>query len=308
MVAHELAWGNVQRGLRLVVAPEDAMPAASRTGTLEARIQEVLRVPYVDELWLALSRYPRYLERAWEELEPNLGTYAAEHAADLLRAHAVEDLPLVRRDQRLSLRVAGVSQAELEQIRAVNDTLHYALPKVLLAAVGLSAALAGESVGGGGARPRPLPRGLAPGSTPVEPAAAEALPDGVAWHLQEIAAVHRHPRAPLYFRALARWPAYLEVLWHDLRPYVGSEWYAERGEQLQRRAREEWAILPRRLTFGPDEVRALGYTLEQVDELRCILACYRARILPDVLLDVTLAKALLDGPASARRSRFSLLH
>jgi hypothetical protein len=44
---------------------------------------------------------------------------------------------------------------------------------------------------------------------------------------------------------------------------------------------------------------------EQIKELRAVLAVFRFRLNPDMLLDVSLVKALLDGPEAARSSRFS---
>ena len=44
----------------------------------------------------------------------------------------------------------------------------------------------------------------------------------------------------------------------------------------------------------------------QRDEVRALLAAFRNKFIPEMLLDVALIKALIDGPASARASRFSV--
>ncbi|MBI4494202.1 MAG: hypothetical protein HY690_15545 [Chloroflexi bacterium] len=308
MLTEERLWGSVRRGSELVahlpeVAEADAPP---RVRQVYRALRDTLRVPYVDTLWQVLANYPEYLELAWRELEPNLGTHTAERIADALRARAVEELPLGRRDQPFSLHVAGLSDAEVDQVCALNETASYVLPKLLLAATGLAAALAGETMGGEGTRARLLPRGPAPGAVALQPLDPQRVPEEVARHLSEIAQVHGHPRPASYFLAIARWPAYLEVLWHDLRPHVRGDWYDERGRELQHRALYEWAAMPHRLRAGVDEVRALGYSLARVEEVRCILAFFRTGLLPDLLVDLALARVLLDGPASALHSRLSL--
>lgn len=308
MLTEERLWGSARRGLALAAqlpeVGEAEAPASIRA--IYGAVQQTLRAPYVDALWRLLANYPGYLERAWRDLEPNLGTHTAERAADLLRFAALLGLPFEPRDQRLSLHVAGLSDADIEDIRALNDTLHYVLPKVLLAAVGLSAALAGERVGSAGAHAAPMPRELAAGTVPLQPIALEQAPALPRRQLEEIARVQGYPKLPAYFLTLARWPDYLDILWRDLRPYVHSDWHAERVQELERRALGEWAALPHPLELGPEEARAAGCSVEQIGELRDLLASFRARLLPDLLLDLALAKALLDGPTAAVHSRFSL--
>lgn len=46
-------------------------------------------------------------------------------------------------------------------------------------------------------------------------------------------------------------------------------------------------------------------TDERRGEVRAILAGFRTRFIPEMLVDAALIKAILDGPAAARTSRFS---
>ncbi len=52
------------------------------------------------------------------------------------------------------------------------------------------------------------------------------------------------------------------------------------------------------------EAAERGVSEEQIEELRAILAVFRFRLNADTLLDVSLIKALLDGPNAGRSSRF----
>jgi hypothetical protein len=47
-------------------------------------------------------------------------------------------------------------------------------------------------------------------------------------------------------------------------------------------------------------------TEAELADIRAILAVFRLRLIPDLLLDVTLVKALLDGGEAAQSSRFSV--
>jgi hypothetical protein len=57
---------------------------------------------------------------------------------------------------------------------------------------------------------------------------------------------------------------------------------------------------------GTGTAGAFGVNDAQIDEIRAILAVFRLRLIPDLLLDVTLIKAALDGPEAAQSSRFSV--
>ena len=79
--------------------------------------------------------------------------------------------------------------------------------------------------------------------------------------------------------------------------------YEERKREVLEAARGAVLELP---LPGKREVLEKGVVdEEQVGELRAILAVFHFRLNADMLLDVSLIKALLDGPEAARSSRFS---
>jgi hypothetical protein len=106
-----------------------------------------------------------------------------------------------------------------------------------------------------------------------------------------------------YYRALANWPQFLQVVWDYLEPIVGSAAYARRKEDVIDRALR----VVRRLSLPrTGTAAAFGVREAELDDIRAILAVFRLRLIPDLLLDVTLVKALLDGGEAARSSRFSV--
>jgi hypothetical protein len=114
---------------------------------------------------------------------------------------------------------------------------------------------------------------------------------------------HGHPDVASYYRGIARWPEFLKVVWERISPLVNTTPYEERKHELLEAARSSVLELPLPSRREVVERGIIGE--EQIEELRAILAVFRFRLNSDMLLDVSLIKALLDGPEAARSSRFS---
>jgi hypothetical protein len=267
-------------------------------------IIRTLRVPFVGLFWRVLAADPPVLRLAWEAVAPNLRTWAAERAADRLRARA------------LIAEAAGISshkafkgdlvRAEIDydlrtRIANFNHIALYALPKHLLAVTMLSEALEGRPVGGAGGQVSTIPLGVAPGAVPVAPLDPGAARGRAAELLPDIAAGHGHPVVEDYYRSLARLPDYLGAAWNAIRPVVRDEEYDARGAELRRMAIEAVRTLPYPVSFPGGRLRP-----PQVGELAQVLRLFRDRILPDALIDAALITALTDGPEAAGRIPYTL--
>lgn len=62
--------------------------------------------------------------------------------------------------------------------------------------------------------------------------------------------------------------------------------------------------------FATQAIRGLPLTGQvreaaRTDEVSCLLAAFRRDFIPSMMIDAVLTKAMLDGTADARRSRFS---
>jgi len=119
---------------------------------------------------------------------------------------------------------------------------------------------------------------------------------------QEIREQHGHPDVASYYRGIAHWPRFLEAVWGRISPLIDTAPYKERKRGLLAASRNTVLELP---LPSRSEILQRGLTEEQVAELRAILAVFRFRIISDMFLEVSLIKALLDGPENARSSRFS---
>jgi hypothetical protein len=120
---------------------------------------------------------------------------------------------------------------------------------------------------------------------------------------EEIRERHGHPDVASYYRGIARWPGFLKVAWERVSLLVNTPPYEGRKRELLEAARSSVLELP--LPSRSEVVERGIIDEEQIEELRAVLAVFRFRLNPDMLLDVSLVKALLDGPEAARSSRFS---
>src|SRR5579871_5242355 len=147
---------------------EAGAPDAVRT--VYQGIREVLRVPFVDQLWRVLANEPDYLEAAWRSLAPWLGSRAEEWIAGQLRRAAVIELAIglpAHKAFRGDMTRNEIGADDRERISNFTMAAHYVLPKLLLAASALRAAPIAQLEAP--QSPEPLPRGVAEGMPYVEP-------------------------------------------------------------------------------------------------------------------------------------------
>lgn len=320
---------DLGRGAELIGSLPEVMPedAGSAVQEVYEDIRETLRVPFVNFLFRTLANDPPHLRALWIPVAPLAGSLAFEEAADRLRKAALlEDVPDASD-------VEWAALGDLDRIRAFTDSIHYVLPKLLLVSTlfvemseaegvagragpgdGESAATEGaaSSARRAGSSAGRLSRGAAPGTASVAMVDPATAPEPVRRLLEDVRERHEHPGAATYYRALANWPPFLEAVWERLRPLVGRRAYAERRSDLTRLA----ARLTRELETaeGGGEPRAVPEPAEAAAETRpdlshvpwiSVLEVFRLRLIPDLLLDVTLVRAMLDGPEKATVSPFS---
>jgi hypothetical protein len=117
--------------LKLSATLPDIMPqqANRRIKPIYEDIQTTLRVPVVNLIFRTLANYPEYLERAWAQLREIARSRMFEDAADALRRKALwQPTP------------EPLDVEAVQELRVFNDTIHYVLPKLLLAVTALERA------------------------------------------------------------------------------------------------------------------------------------------------------------------------
>ena len=176
------------------------------------------------------------------------------------------------------------------KIRAFTESIDYALPKLLIIAALLELP--------------PEAGGVAPASSELPPRPAEgtekipmvdpATPDERLRALfDDVAERHGHPAVATYFRSLAQWPEVLERLWTALRPDVGGERFATARERLVAEAARLAADMPARPPRAPE---AIGHAL----------LFFRRRLIPDLMLDVQMAREAMSEGEPHARNRFQI--
>jgi hypothetical protein len=113
---------------------------------------------------------------------------------------------------------------------------------------------------------------------------------------------HGHPGVATYYRSLGHWPGFLLGVWERVKLVVASPRYEERKQMLLDQALR---ILEDCCPSWNGSAAAKSVSSQEREAIRAICAVFRYRLIPDLLLDVSLIKAMLDGPDAARVSRFS---
>ncbi|MGN9842598.1 aldehyde dehydrogenase family protein [Nonomuraea sp. H19] len=254
----------------LPAKPELTAEAARVIG----EVPRYLGVPFVSPIFQALANYPDYLVPAWDRFKPVIGSPEFRTAAAGLGV-PVELLP----GREESLADAGAD------IRLYTSTFHRLLPELLLLA---SCWYRGLTVGAETtpALPDPGPRG-------IPPEALNITPDGstpgeeLARVYEEIRALHDHPRVLSYYRAIGNRPGLLPEVWKRLEPIARSAEYAVAYDQVLAKAAAAAARLPVPVVGTP-----------HADDVRAILALFRTRLIPSLLLDTAVVLALLGEDAA----------
>lgn len=263
------------------VLPEDASPEVKE---IYDDIQAVLRVPFANFLFRVMARDPQYLQAGWAAVRPVATSRRFEAAAGELR-DALRAAGVKRPDAILEL-----PSQDAEKIRAFTESIDYALPKLLI----IATLLESPPEAGGEALASPeLPPGPAEGTEKapmVDPATADERLRAL---FDDIAERHGHPAVATYFRSLAQWPEVLEGLWTALRPNVGEERFAAARERLVAEAARLAEDMPASPPRAPE---ALGRAL----------LFFRRRLIPDLMLDVQMAREAMSEGEPLARNRFQI--
>src|SRR3954452_2552037 len=201
----------------------DETEADRQTIEIYELVTRKLRIGRVPLLFKALAA-EKALIPCWNALRPAIRVRAFEEAADDLRARAARvavDLgcPLIE----TQLEWAGYDLDEIDEIRGQVDIFHYLDAKLLMAVSVLSGAMDG-GVGGvarGARAEQRVPRGV-----PQDMDHIELVPDdGNGAAAKTFRSIRAHlglGLVPDDFRALGRWPKYLEIAWADARKRDGE--------------------------------------------------------------------------------------
>jgi hypothetical protein len=290
---------NGKAGERLVLVDETT---ADRL-TIEAYelITRKLRVPRVPVFFRALAGEKALLP-CWQALRPAVRLRAFEEGADELRARAARaavemGCPLIE----TQLEWAGYDVDEIDEIRGQVNIFHYQDAKLLLAVAVLCEALNGGA-GGGKETPRAMQR--VPRGVPHEMDIVELVPEDADGGLAKVfKSIRVHLGLGLVadeFRALGRWPKYLQLAWDDARKRDDHPRARSAASDLWTHADATAATLPVRVSVTDAQLSSAGANPRRVRDL---VVRFR-RAITGLVLDVAQLKVQLDGAEDAIDSPF----
>jgi hypothetical protein len=222
--------------------------AAGALADLYADIRLVLGLPLVNLVYRHLAVEPARLERAWQELRPNLTDATIDSGADELIDLARLDGAAV---PAAALGAAGLQPSDLQAVGTTLDAYNHANPRNLIALRALELGAPGTG------RARPVAR-TAPPADLLPMADLSSLDRGVVALLHEMAIPLAGPGSttliPGLLRHLADHPALLAIFWATLEPLARGRGVARRGNLVARRAAALAATLPHpvRATTDPE--------------------------------------------------------
>lgn len=302
---------DIERGMALVPRLPEVMPdqAGGQLHRVYEEVRQTLRVPFVNFVFRVLANYEDYLVPEWDRLRPWARTLGFERAADAIRGAALLKPAPAFTD------LDWPALGDLGRIRPFTASIHYVLPKLLLLATVMDEGLDEQRPGTGQVHASApgcdgeLPWGVAAGTLAVPMVSPERADPALRALFDRIKERHAHPGVATYYRSLGHWPAFLQAVWECIEPLVGTPAYEARRQILIERssALAAASAMPPEQGRGPlgmDHRRPLPAGV--AGDLRAALAVFRFRVIPDLLIDVTLVRAMLDGPDAASRSRFSV--
>ncbi len=233
------------------------------SASLPEQVAAALRSPFVPEVVRALDGAGGYLAEVWPQLQPSVETAgflgSALYMVDM-SLDAVEQVyePVL---SRASLLVGGLTADEIERIEAVLDLFHWLQPQLLLLLAALAEAWKQPRVGGAG---RPESRQTSERERAHLAAEVELAP-AHAGLLPEIVQALQLGAAPDLYRAVARWPRYLEAVWDELQHLSAYPSFRQRGRALYYYARSSSRFLSRPLEASRDGLKERGLSDADLD-------------------------------------------
>ncbi|MEZ4552945.1 MAG: hypothetical protein R3B59_03485 [Dehalococcoidia bacterium] len=237
--------------------------------SIPEEIAAALRSPFVPEVFARLGDAGRYFEVVWPQLRPSVetagivgsGLYMADMALDAVEAVYEPVL------DRASLLASGLGADAMREVEAVLDVFHWVQPQELLICAALAEAWEHPRVGGQG---RPDPRAtsereVAHLETRVELTAPDA---GV---LPEVAEALQIEAAPELYRAVARWPRYIEPVWDELQHMAAYPDFRRRGRALYFYARSSSRFLAQPIEASREAMAAHGLSDAELGQVSATL-------------------------------------
>lgn len=251
-------------------------------------IRDTLRLPWTPTLFQALAVWPDYLELAWTTIKRAVATDEFRSDAFSMREIAESNMQKHHAIKRTlsDADSAGLSREALDEVRGVLHAFRYGNPKLDIIAQALWCSLRGQPVG------NPAPSNRADwtneekylSSLALEP--VEEVDERTVGLFADIKSVLNAPFIDDDYRALARWPSFLEMAWLDLKPNLAQEWYIKGASEIRGLSRSLAMNLTTEIGLDWRRLASAGITQEDQKDIDRILESF-AQSLPRSILNLS---------------------
>jgi hypothetical protein len=248
-------------------------------------------VPWVGVITQAVAYYRPFFAEAWRRFAPSAKTHFFERASDDIRIRSWELIgqSFVIEGQAGRLREIGYSPREIEEIRAVLDIFDYGNPKYLMFATAIKEGLVtGGTFGGAASDARcQFPRSPICQIDPIPVMVEEHHAIGALSQIYaDIKDTLQLPFVNSDYKAMARWPSYLDQAWGALKPCIETRAYQAARHQVHSLALAALDGLPTAYRMSRDDALQAGLSEAQVDELIQVISLFQW-LLSGLVLNVT---------------------
>ncbi len=250
----------------------------------------------VNVIFRAFAKYPRFLRLHWDFLRPNALTQDFFDKTEVIRRQA---MAIVRErftvgDHRAVLRMQGSSDAAIKEIKAVLDFFLYGDPFLLLMASAPQSSLAGKPLPG-----KPWAHLLPHYTHPtrileVRLVELEAAPPTLQAVYREIMKVSGLTFVPSDYRALGRWPDYLELAWEEWEKKIPTPTYQREVRKLNELAVALALDLPFPLAINAQTLKQAGFAPAQIADILATVDHFQG-LLPGLITNIAAFKVGLEG-------------
>jgi hypothetical protein len=276
MAMGETGEKGTRRDLDLPEVTEDK--ATEEVARVYQRIKETLQANVVNFVWRAFAAKPRFLEAAWDRLEPCVDRGFME-AAGGIRARAIER---VRESQIIPDHRTLLGKDLHEAVQELRVFLEVN-PRLLILTSAMRMSWKGADVGGhrqAVPTERAIPRWHPEIS--VKDGSVGKL-KGVYSDIEETLDI---PKPNTDFRALGKWPDYLAEAWNDLKPFIGSTAWKAVVKSVDWNGKLAAIALPEQVRISASDPSELGLEPDEVEEVGSWITAFDT-LLPPLIVNTS---------------------
>lgn len=281
----------VKRQRRIPLVPESE--AQGRVFDIYQEIKRALGVPTVNLLFQAFGAYPKFLELHWQAINPTLGTAEFFQFADRLRAEAYTRAHnyFAVPDFCEEVKEMQLSPGARQELTEIVELFHYNNPLLLLIVAAQMHAFDESSV--------PQRQSSGPAIHPVFAQKPCSVPEEHA--TERVKRVYEDIKRTLRlnfintdYRALGRFPDFLEAYWEAMKPALALPIYSEHKRRLRESAFSFAAELPSAPQLSIQQMQDAGVEEEEITDIVRITEQF-IDLISGLILNVCFAKIGLEG-------------